>query len=265
MSRGTGTDAGIVLSGDVRCPRCGYALGGLSTAMRCPECGAPAGDVLGACRLRDGSPEFLRTLAAGAGIAALAGTVGQVLGYPLLVATMVAALLRRTMPPWIEMSSSAVVTVFAWIGLWGVWLLSKPDPGGGGGDAMRAARRTVRGSLAVHAAGSVVLAMYEFGGWEQSAGYWSIYAVTLAAIVTNYFALLVYLRWLARRIPDGGLARFAARMLWLGPVLSIAGAAVFMLGPFAAVWLEIRLLLRFRRRLLEEARAARGESHGQTR
>jgi hypothetical protein len=68
----------------------------------------------------------------------------------------------------------------------------------------------------------------------------------LVAWVAFYFLSMKYLGWMASRIPNEPLVRFALRMRWLGPLLFIVGAPCVMLGPLAAMILYVVLIRRLK-------------------
>ena len=59
---------------------------------------------------------------------------------------------------------------------------------------------------------------------------------------------MLYLRWLAPRLPDDEVDAWARRLMWLGPLLVTVGALI-VVGPLIAMVLYWNLLDRVRRNL----------------
>ena len=59
---------------------------------------------------------------------------------------------------------------------------------------------------------------------------------------------MLYLRWLAPRLPDDEVDAKARRLMWLGPLLVTVGALI-VVGPLIAMVLYWNLLDRVRRNL----------------
>lgn len=156
----------------------------------------------------------------------------------------------------------------------GLWMLTRPDPGIAGDDPDRTPRRWARGAIVASVvfkslqtavtlsrplatamgmtgtpaagAGGNPLAMFTAPGMI---GYMLIGLLVLAAVVVQYFSTMLYLRRVARRVPDPWLDEWAKRMMWLGPVLYTVGSVACGLGPLVAVGLYLMLIDRCRRRV----------------
>lgn len=69
------------------------------------------------------------------------------------------------------------------------------------------------------------------------------------AWITQFFAAMLYVRWLARRVPDGRLHDKAKRFMWLGPVLYTVGIVLLMLGPLIALVMYWNMLDKLRKHI----------------
>jgi hypothetical protein len=64
---------------------------------------------------------------------------------------------------------------------------------------------------------------------------------SLAASGLQFFASMIYLRWLAPRLPDDRVFKRAKMLMWLGPLLMTVGAFI-LIGPLVALVLYYNLL-----------------------
>ena len=69
----------------------------------------------------------------------------------------------------------------------------------------------------------------------------SLTACCLTFIV-QFFASLLYIMWLAPRIPSPAIRKRARMYLWLLPVVFIGGCVLLFLGPIVATVLYFLLL-----------------------
>jgi len=232
------------------CPGCAYDLSGLASDGLCPECAGPIERALKGPLLRFASDEVLARLHLGV-VLVLAGTVAQLLMLVLGIVASVGAAMSG--------SSSAVrsVEVIAAIGSTGVsvavligwWLVSTPDPGvAARWDAPRL-RRWVRITAAVQI-GASVLSLFGTLARATPTGSLGIalvigIAVTLLALaawVAAFFVQMLYIRWLARRVPNLRVVKWAEMLMWLGPLLYTVGWVALGMGPLAAIVLFFIML-----------------------
>ena len=66
--------------------------------------------------------------------------------------------------------------------------------------------------------------------------------VNVALLGIWFFSAMLYIRWLAPRIPNRRVDDRARLMMWLGPVLCTVGALACGLGPLIALILFYNLL-----------------------
>ncbi len=76
----------------------------------------------------------------------------------------------------------------------------------------------------------------------------SLGLLALGVSAVQFFAAMLYLRWLAPRLPDDEVDAWARRLMWLGPLLVTVGALI-VVGPLIAMVLYWNLLDRVRRNL----------------
>jgi lysylphosphatidylglycerol synthetase-like protein (DUF2156 family) len=78
------------------------------------------------------------------------------------------------------------------------------------------------------------------------------------AWIAAFFFQMVYIRWLAARVPDNWVANRAKLLMWLAPVLYVVGSLCLALGPLVALILYWNMLDRLRKDL-KTVRQTRGE------
>ena len=79
--------------------------------------------------------------------------------------------------------------------------------------------------------------------------------LSLVAWVAQFFAAMLYVRWLARRVPDQKLHNRAKRFMWLGPLLQTVGLLLIGLGPLIALvmyWNMLDVMRKHIKRILAE-------------
>jgi len=272
----TVTDQQGMLVADVPCRKCGYNLRGLSENTRCPECGVPVGLSLWGDLLRFADPDWVRRVARGLTIMLWMIPLG-------ILAGLVAAVLSVWSPVFINV----VMLAAGIISFYGAWLMTEPDPSRVGEDANITARKVVRFSLVVGLLSQPVQMVQELAIASELV-LLALGALAIAAALIGLvgeFAKFIYYERLARRIPDDKLASRARFLRWgwtvgllfmtavSGAVAlltapgnpNLAGAAVGMvcvllLGGLALVvfgLMTIRLMLRLRKALVEQANLAR--------
>lgn len=229
------------------CLICGYRLVGLDPAGLCPECGTPVERSVSGDLLSASDPAFVAALHRGARLAAMAPIVPCLtlpflllaplaLGHPASAPVGITSLLARG----ILLASLAGV-------LTGWWWLCTPDPQAPREPRTSDARFWMRTGVVVIAAAALlrllsgaILPFVVAQPVPPLDG--AIILIALAAAITCFFASLLLLRRLAVRLPSPRLHRSARRMLWLGPLLAVPGAACALLGPVVAIVLYWSLL-----------------------
>lgn len=235
------------LDRDVACRGCGYNLRGLLRDGACPECGSPVARSLESDLLEFASPAYLETLHKGVFLI-LTGVILQILSVigSFVVGFSVSALGRAGIGAMVLVQVCS--TAFLLIELYGWWLFSEADPGYTGRNTGQTPRRIVRITLMVQAPVVLVQLVVQnlAGPPAPGATISGIQALLLglsvilglsyyAAAAVSYFAKMLYVRWLAPRIPSEHVYRRSKLLMWLGPVLCTVGLLLFMLGPLIAL------------------------------
>jgi len=250
------------IAAGTRCVICGYELSGLWLTGVCPECGTPAERSLKGDRLAYSAPGYVASLRRGAGVINLA-LLAQTLSFVGQIAWGIAGAAASASAS----AYSAGFYVFSGVqflasvaGLVGWWLLSAPEPRLTGAHLGQGARFWVRVSIVAQVAVTALGFALSFAApatGPQGGAALGVAAGGLVLGLTNlvvyalwFFASMLYLRWLAPRIPSRRVHDWSKTFIWLGPVLMIVGAPCFMLGPLAAyvcywvmlyrVWSELR-------------------------
>lgn len=265
-------DANGVLIASVLCNGCGYELQGLSERGVCPECSRPVLASLQGDDLRFASTEYLNTLHRGAQLIQVYLILMLVSIFGGFVFGIYGAAIGGPTPPaWLALGGLFASAIASVIGLIGWWMFSERDPSRRAGDRGESPRRIIRITViisAVATAASLLASLLQYRGVffpNAGAGQFSMDLAALVMIVISvggglawvvqYFASMLYVRWLAPRIPNERAARRAKLLLWLGPVLYIVLACVFFIGPLIALVLYYNLFSWIRidlQRLLRE-------------
>jgi hypothetical protein len=247
------------------CLECGYSLRGFRLEARCPECGRSIADSIRGNRLDHCLPRYVRLLQVGAILVELAVAATTI--------SLAAAIFLKWVPLGVRDVSDSLVVVASVLWLPGWWLLTRLNKDFAGPNRARWSRFVMRSSAIIATAGTFLMAVNVIGTfWSNALPRWaSVWLapepIWLAGSVAGYFASLVYLRWMAPRFPDAILAKRAARLLWLGPLISIAfvvgglmvfktsktqrgetlGDTIMMAGALLAAALYLAVLDRVRR------------------
>lgn len=241
------------------CVGCGHSLAGIPRDGRCPECGTPVSPAYGPDLLENRSVGYLASVRAGLTLV-LAGVIGGVL---LVIAALIAAFLSAmgaqgssaavTMNPALELAIEVVALGCAVLSLIGWWKVTTPDPARAGTDLDATPRKVVRAAvslqLGIEALSLVLMAMMigASGATGILAGVdMAIGLASLLAWLVQFFAAMLYVGWLARRVPDYKLADEAKRFMWLGPLLYVLGCVLLGLGPVIALILYLMMLFKLR-------------------
>lgn len=258
-----------------KCVSCSYNLMGLMRDSLCPECGTPVANSLRDNLLINSSPVYLARIHKGVFLVQ-AGIIVMILMFigtrlSRLIAVFVAVGTGGGLG-WMYaaiFASAAAMLVIAGMSLYGWWLLSEADPRANQNDRGESPRRIVRITVVVEcfmlfASQFFSLASNFMGGgtWGTTPGsvtptfgstahVFEIIASILTfgylvALAVRYFASMLYLRWLAPRLPNDKAHTRAKLMLWLGPVLCTVGFALCGLGPVIAMIMYYNLLEWFR-------------------
>jgi len=274
-----------VVETEIACTRCGYSLRGLATTGRCPECGWSVEASLQGGLLRFAGPEYLASLVLGARIVIFTNIANLAAGLLLTGAAIVAifamggftvgaggggggAVGMTSAPAWITLGGAGISVLATTASLIGYWLLTAPDPASSQQEQPRTARRVVRTAVAVSAAAQAIgLAVGYFGssiaagGAQMGANPAIAVAVTSGVIslvgtiagAVSFFATMLYVRWLAQRLPDEDMVAKTRVYMWLLPLLYTVGALCVGIGPLVA-WVLYLILLWNLQRLIGFAR-----------
>lgn len=249
---------------DRACIRCSYNLRGLPTDGRCPECGTPVADSLRGDYLAFAAPEHLASIRAGLGLV----LVGVPVYFVALVGGVLGAFVAQGIlsPGEIGVLRHAAMLAPSALLLAGYWRLTRPEPGHDRFGVPTWARRIIRVAAALQAAasGADVLASPFVPGGPASATLRGVIvgladAVDVAAAlawVAQFFAVMIYVGWLGRRVPDRKLVEWSKTYSWALPLLFVFGAVVLFLGPVAAVAMYWSLLDRLRKKVRSIQRRA---------
>lgn len=254
QGRGPALDAAGRIDADITCRGCGYNLRGQSLSNTCPECGTSVEWSTRIDRLAYHDPAWLGSLKRGmlwfiiaifaafalgfvnfavssvlqpAGASPFAPQPGQPGGPPNFTQAMQS-----------QMGGTAQLAVGLVIGLIssalyliGVWQLTTPMPSEAEGNAS-SSRLIFRWgwvtATALSVTGQAALMVHIWVGMALS-------TATMIPMAFAFFAMFVYLRGLARRIPNPSLAKQTRTVMW-GFVASIAMfPAAFLLMILIAI------------------------------
>ncbi len=244
---------------DKPCFGCGYNLRGLNIEGKCPECGVAIEKSMQGFLLRFASAEYLSKIHSGVFLI-LAGIIAQILLGVTAAFVGIAFSAAGTggiggMQILMNFIGLAITVVL----ILGYWRFTEPDPGFTGLEQPQSARQVARIAViasAVVAALQFVLAFFLSagpGGAGTATGVGLVsLLVGLAGLVAwavQFFAIMLYLRWLASRVPDEKIVKRTKTYMWLLPVLATVGAILLLLGPLVALVLYWNLLDRFRKHL----------------
>lgn len=242
---------------DVPCRNCGFNLRGLSEDGRCPECGAPIWNSIQEDLLIYSSESYLTSLYRGLAcilIAALVNIGLAVIGIVIGVIQVVAiagsgtggtgGFTMNAQTGLFNAIMQLLSLPVALLSLYGWWLFSSPDPGQRVGDAGQTPRQVIRIVVIVLAATNVIVAASQFAVLAYPSIALAVAGLGLiafAATVAQFFAAMLYIRWMGPRIPDEVVTSRAQLYMWLLPVILVAGSCV-VVGPIVA-WVMYLLLL----------------------
>lgn len=262
-----GSEQGVVVI-DRPCIACSYNLRGLPVEGVCPECGVSVERSLSGDLLRFASPAYLASIHRGVFLV-VATIIGQIIvSMGAVVLGMLVGFLaanpgstaQTQLPIVLGWVLQGVLAVINFMLLYGWWLLSEPDPGFTGRDDGSKARQWVRILTAVQGAMNAVVFMVQIilggtgrpfmlGGDLVVLVLLGVSVLATFAWAAAFFAQMLYVRWLSRRVPDAWIEKRTRLLIWLGPVLVTVGAACLMIGPLVALVMYWNMLDRLRQRI----------------
>ncbi len=264
-------DVGPPRQPDLFCAECGYDLAGLDLSGDCPECGALIARSLERT-LGNASDDYLGKLSFGLLIVlvvTLVSIVNQIAQIAVSIASAFAAGVGGVPLKYADLALSllGITTIFlAGVGLYGWWLFTTRDPGLTGRHDGTTARRIVRISIIITTVITVGSALNQvFVPMNAYAGATTFNAIIVGAIVLSifsigawvaqYLATMLYIRWLADRVPDVPIANQTRLYIWLLPVLYVVGFACAGIGPIISLIIYVIFLFQVRA-MIERVRAA---------
>jgi MFS family permease len=214
-------DASGRIAVDIVCRKCGYNLRGLLPDGRCPECGTAVGRSLHGDLLRFSDPEWVQKLASGMNwiVASIViGFLGGVMGV-VFAALFMSFIGSRSFVVFAPLAG-LVFGVFALVGYWKV---TTPDPARLSEERGLSARKLVRIAQVTNYAVAPVNSLVQHFGWIPAL---AMSAVSGVIGLAGTFAVFVYGRKLALRIPDEKLARHCKIVMW-GLSVTLAFTVVY--------------------------------------
>ena len=263
------------------CINCKYPLNGPPEQTRCPECGTPILDpnLDNPEFLKFADTDYLRTLRTGIRLALVGYTIevlstifGFAAGiYGLILGFQIARNPGYTPPTpapqpltIVDFIATSVGVFFILLLLAGWWKLttreptppdiaSKPDH--------RAPARVWMIIYAVAWIGTSIFTMVYMASFASTPTPSQTLIIllpeflVLGIAVPMYIYIMLYMKWIAMRLPDRSAYSLARPLVWAAPLLATVGACI-LVGPLAAVILTIYLLCKLQKRIsaLVEAR-----------
>lgn len=229
------------------CIRCGYDLRGLPIAGACPECSAPVERSLLGDLIAFSSPEYQATIHRGVFLV----QAGIIVSILLFILTLVLAIAFSAGQS-VTLLGQGLSLIPAALSVWGWWLLSSPDPGQLASNKGESPRRVIRVTVVIQVMFTLVhlaitaISTMAVASQAASSGlgiFVLIFAVMSTVVsVAQFFAAMLYIKWLATRLPSPRAEKRAKLMLWLGPVLYTVGLLLVGLGPLIALIMYYNLL-----------------------
>lgn len=242
------------------CARCGYDLQGLDDEGFCPECGTSIALSRRGALLSLASPEYLRTVHNG--LVVVLTSVFVVLFASILTAVFfffgAAAQSNAMLALAIVMLLLIPAGSIGWMCGW--WMFTARDPQF---DDVRE-RSVARGRSRFYLVAYLILIASAFAlifvgpallvqSHRRAVGVLFLLGLlalllSFVALVLQYVFSMLYVRWMALRIPNQSLAGWAKTLTWLGPVIYIA-ASFFVIGPLISLGIYWSLLDNVRREI----------------
>jgi len=254
------------------CLQCGYQIRGMASDRNCPECGTPISRSLRGNLLIFSASNYLRSLHMGlicillaAILQALFGLIAAAGGIFIAVSVAMSAgagggggpnpAIMQNLQLWIGAGTMPIAA----LSLVGWWLFSAPDPAVVHGQTGQSARVTIRITVAVVAVASILNFAFIVASQRNPA---MIILTSVAGILSGiaslvqFFASMLYVRWLAPRLPDLALINRATLYMWLLPVIYVVGMCL-LIGPLVAQIMYLLMLngIRIRLRIIRERQA----------
>lgn len=239
----------------LQCLRCGYNLHGLHTSSACPECGTPVSRTLAGNLLRYSQQAYLDKLANGVFLIVLSYILTVGLLVLVLVPVILAALAEaNVLILVVGITASLIGLAIGIMSLIGWWQFSTPDPDFLGKDNVESTRTILRAVVAGMAVIMVLSLPFDALSWfgdSDAAAYGSQALNVVSGLLglVLFFVSLIYVRFIAERIPDRELVNQARTYLWLLPLIYIVGMCV-LIGPIIATVMYLFMLWRVRKQIV---------------
>lgn len=238
------------------CVGCGYDLAGLANDACCPECSTPVARSRQGGWLLFASPHFLRSVVRGS-ICIEVGVLASLVWFFADDSVSQSGLAGAAIA---TLVSGAIVACT----VTGYWLFTTPEPAFELQEASTSARRVLRIASVVYGVSALVATLDAIFGSSTSllpgvAPAWGP-LLTLSVLVQVaswafvFFAAMLYVAWLARRVPDPALAQRSSTYMWVLPVLMVPLFCTCV-GPLCATILYVVHIDHVRRAALQCVRA----------
>lgn len=138
---------------------------------------------------------------------------------------------------------------------YGRWHFSEPDPGLTGRYDGGQPRQIVRVCVVISVIGSLLSFAVYLLAWLTGSDLLAGIVLLLIGLISGlagivaFFAQMLYVRWLAPRLPNAAVYKRAKTLMWLGPVLYTVGLLLLGLGPLIALVLYWNMLDKVRKDL----------------
>lgn len=256
-----GSDATIERSHVCPCYKCSYDLRGLRMSGSCPECGTPVAESLRGILLHFADKGYIAQLNSGVSLVLNAILLMVALGVINMFAVFAISQI-----PGIPLIAVVLLVQMGFLALSimscvGYLRLTTPDPGFTGTDFPDTSRRVIRVAVVVQ----IAISGFQFlltlvptpavtttNPLEGMAGLVFLVSSLLilagfVAFIVQFIAMMNYLTWLAKRIPDAAIENRSRRYRWMLPLIAVIGVLALWLGPLIALVMYWNLLDRFRK------------------
>lgn len=212
---------------DLECRRCGYNLRTQHEQSVCPECGSPVGLSTRGNFLQYANPEWVAKVAKGL----------QIVFWMIIVEIALSVCFGNTITP-IAPVIDVLTTI---INVFGVWLMTEPDPSGIGEEKNVSARKIVRISAVLAAASVALDNALETGSAALPDTFVALLTIigvaTVLAQLVAFIAQYTYFAIIARRIPNEALvvrSMMIQKSMIVFMVVAIVAAIISELAGSAA-------------------------------